>query len=93
MPVPQVQVFPAPRLEQNQESSGPIWIIGRCVLLAAGSHPQLGPKYADRFYKALVGVRFQGVDPFEFRLNALIQHFGSAKKAEQFAQDRGSSGS
>jgi inosose dehydratase len=51
--------------------------------------PQLGPKYADRFYKAIAGVGFQGIDPFEFRLNALIQHFGSAKKAEQFAQDRG----
>ena len=51
--------------------------------------PQLGPKYADRFYKALVGIGFQGVDPFEFRLNALIQHLGSARKVEQFAQDRG----
>ncbi len=51
--------------------------------------PQLGPKYADRFYKAIAGIGFQGVDPFEFRLNALIQHFGSARKAEQFAQDRG----
>jgi len=51
--------------------------------------PQLAPKYADRFYKALVGVGFQAVDPFDFRLNALIQVFGSAKKVEQFAQDRG----
>ena len=53
--------------------------------------PQLGPQYLDRFYKALVGVGFQGVDPFEFRLNALIQHFGSAKKAEEFAQIEASS--
>lgn len=51
--------------------------------------PQMGPQYADRFYKALVGVGFQAVDPFDFRLNALIQVFGSAKKVEQFAQDRG----
>src|SRR5438067_1772345 len=45
--------------------------------------PQVSPKYADRFYKALVGVGFQAVDPFDFRLNALIQVFGSAKKVEQ----------
>ena len=45
--------------------------------------PQLGPQYLDRFYKAMVGIGFQGVDPFEFRLNALIQHFGSAKKADR----------
>ncbi len=51
--------------------------------------PQLGPQYADRFYKQLVGLGFEGVDPFEFRLNGLIQMFGSAKKAQQFAQDRG----
>ena len=51
--------------------------------------PQNGPKYADRFYKQIVGVGFQGVDPFEFRLGAQIQIFGSAKKAVQFAKDRG----
>src|SRR5512136_480240 len=51
--------------------------------------PQLGPQYLDRFYKAIAGIGFQGVDPFEFRLNALIQHFGSAKKVLEFAQARG----
>jgi len=51
--------------------------------------PQLAPKYADRFYRQLAGIGFEAVDPFDFRLNALIQVFGSAKKAEQFAQDRG----
>src|SRR5208337_3546102 len=34
--VPRVQVFTSPRLKQNQESSGPTWITGRCVLRAAG---------------------------------------------------------
>jgi inosose dehydratase len=51
--------------------------------------PQLGPTYLDRFYKAIAGVGFQGIDPFEFRLNALIQHFGSGKKVLEFAQARG----
>ena len=51
--------------------------------------PQLGPQYADRFYKALAGVGFEGVDLFDFRCHALLQHFGSIRKAEQFAQDRG----
>jgi hypothetical protein len=51
--------------------------------------PQAGPRYADRFYKALAGVGFQGVDLFDFRCYALVQHFGSIKNAEQFAQDRG----
>ncbi len=51
--------------------------------------PQLGPQYLDRFYKAVAGVGFQGIDPFEFRLNALIQQFGSAKKVLEFAQARG----
>jgi inosose dehydratase len=51
--------------------------------------PQNGPAFADRFYKAIVGVGFQGVDPFEFRLAAQLQIFGSAKAAVQFAKDRG----
>jgi inosose dehydratase len=51
--------------------------------------PQLGPQYADRFYKQIAALGFEGIDPFEFRLNGLIQIFGSAKKAQQFAQDRG----
>lgn len=51
--------------------------------------PQLAPKYADRFYKQIAGIGFQGVDPFEFRLDAQVQLFGSAKNALQFAQDRG----
>jgi sugar phosphate isomerase/epimerase len=50
---------------------------------------QVGPAYADRFFKQVAAVGFEGVDPFEFRLNGLMQIFGSAKKAEQFAQDRG----
>lgn len=51
--------------------------------------PQLNARAFDRFIKAIVGVGFQGLDPFDFRLNQLIQIFGSAKKVEQFAQDRG----
>jgi len=51
--------------------------------------PQMAPRYADRFYKAIVGVGYKGVDCFDFRLNQMIQMFGSAKAALQFAQDRG----
>ena len=51
--------------------------------------PQLNVRSADRFFKQVAGVGFQGVDPFDFRLNQLIRVFGSAKKAEEFAQDRG----
>jgi sugar phosphate isomerase/epimerase len=51
--------------------------------------PQHGAKYADRFYRQLAGIGFQGVDPFEFRLLAQSQLFGSARKAQEFAQDRG----
>ncbi|MEG3176711.1 TIM barrel protein [Sphingomonas sp. RB3P16] len=51
--------------------------------------PQHGVQYADRFYKQLAGIGFQGVDPFEFRLLAQSELFGSAKKAEEFARDRG----
>ena len=51
--------------------------------------PQHGVQYADRFYRQLAGIGFQGVDPFEFRLLAQSELFGSAKNAEDFARDRG----
>lgn len=51
--------------------------------------PQLGPAYLDRFYKQIAVLGFQGIDLFEFRAYALLQHFGSMKKAQRFAQDRG----
>ena len=42
----------------------------------------------DRYCKALVGVGYQGLDIFQGR-RGLVNLFGSLKKAEEFAQDRG----
>jgi len=51
--------------------------------------PALGRPYLDRFYKQIAALGYQGVDLFEFRAYALLHHFGSIKKCQEFAQDRG----
>ena len=49
----------------------------------------VAPKYFDRFIRQIVGVGFQGLDAFDFRVNSLLPFFGSVKKIEEFVQDRG----
>ncbi|MBP1610268.1 MAG: sugar phosphate isomerase/epimerase [Acidobacteria bacterium] len=49
----------------------------------------LSVKYVDRFIKQIAALGFKGLDTFGFRLSHLASLFGSAKKFEEFIQERG----
>jgi inosose dehydratase len=52
-------------------------------------YPILSIRYLDEFIKQIAALGFEGLDTFGYKLSRMAKLFGSAKKFEEFIQDKG----